>query len=79
MKRTQIQLPDTLYDQVKRLAEEQEWSVAEVLRRGAEYMVGCYPPRAQSEWTLPDARSLGDFKSSYESWRDLAEAPEERL
>lgn len=79
MKRTQIQLPDTLYEQVRRLAEEQEWSVAEVLRRGAEYMVGCYPPRAQPGWTPPGARPLGDFKASYETWRDLAEAPEERL
>jgi hypothetical protein len=79
MKRTQIQLPDTLYEQVRRLAEEQEWSVAEVLRRGAEYMVGCYPPRAQSGWTPPSARPLGDFKASSETWRELAEAPEERL
>ncbi|MFA5508022.1 MAG: CopG family transcriptional regulator [Vulcanimicrobiota bacterium] len=79
MKRTQIQLPETLYDQVKRLAEEQEWSIAEVLRRGAEYMVGCYPPRAQLGWTPPCARPLGDFKAPCDSWRDLAEAPEGRL
>lgn len=70
-------MPDTLYDQVKRIADEQEWSVAEVLRRGAEYMIGCYPPRPQRAWTPPAAKSLGDFKTNYEAWRDLAETPEE--
>lgn len=36
-------MPDTLYKQVKRIAEQQEWSVTEVIRRGAETMTRLYP------------------------------------
>ena len=36
MIRTQIQLPEPLYREVKRVALEQDWSIAEVIRRGAE-------------------------------------------
>jgi len=43
MVRTQVQLPDPLYREVKRIAEQQEWSVTEVIRRGAERMVRVYP------------------------------------
>lgn len=43
MVRTQIQLPDPLYRQVRRVAEAQDWSVAEVIRRGAEAVVRAYP------------------------------------
>lgn len=78
MKRTQVQLPETLYAEVKRLAHEQEWSVAEVLRRGAEYMVSCYPAR-QEEWQPPGSQAMGPFLSSPEQWRELAEDPATRL
>jgi hypothetical protein len=44
MIRTQIQLPDNLYRDVKRIARQQEWSVTEVIRRGAETMARLYPP-----------------------------------
>lgn len=44
MTRTQIQLPDPLYREVKRVARELDWSIAEVLRRGAETVVRAYPP-----------------------------------
>ena len=56
MFRTQIQLPDGLYRQVKRIAEQQEWSVTEVIRRGAETMARLYPPakaQAGEGWRLP--------------------------
>ena len=43
MTRTQIQLPDPLYREIKRLAQEQDWSIAEVLRRGAEAILRAYP------------------------------------
>ena len=79
MKRTQIQLPDSLYAEVKRVARKQEWSVAEVLRRGAEYMVACYPADRPSTWTPPEPRSLGAFLAPVSDWRGLAEAPEDRL
>lgn len=44
MIRTQIQLPDPLYRDVQRVARQQDWSIAEVLRRGAEAVVRAYPP-----------------------------------
>ncbi len=56
MVRTQIQLPDGLYRDVRRIAEQQEWSVTEVIRRGAETMVRLYPPAkrpAGEGWRLP--------------------------
>ncbi len=44
MVRTQIQLPDPLYRDVQRVARQQDWSIAEVMRRGAEAVVKAYPP-----------------------------------
>jgi hypothetical protein len=53
MVKTQIQIPDELYRRVKRLAEAQEWTLAETLRRGAELLLASRPlPRAAGGWTL---------------------------
>jgi hypothetical protein len=80
MKRTQVQLPDGLYDSVRRVAESQEWSITEVLRRGAEYMVRCYPSAADAPplWRLPKARALGAFRAPVDRWRELAAEAGER-
>ena len=43
MIRTQIQLPEPLYREVQRVALEQDWSIAEVIRRGAEAVARTYP------------------------------------
>jgi len=43
MVKTQIQIPDGLYKRLKRLADEQEWSFAETLRRGAELLLATRP------------------------------------
>ncbi len=48
MIRTQIQLPDPLYRDVQRVARQQDWSMAEVIRRGAESVVRAYPPCKQT-------------------------------
>jgi hypothetical protein len=48
MVRTQIQLPDPLYREIKRIAAEQDWSIAEVIRRGAEHVIRDYPPEKLS-------------------------------
>jgi hypothetical protein len=61
MTRTQIQLPDHLYRELKALAEAREWSLAETLRRGAELLLERYP-KSQSkaeEWQLPGPFNLG--------------------
>jgi hypothetical protein len=54
MIRTQIQLPDPLYREVQRVAKSQDWSLAEVMRRGAEAVVRAYPPtKSQHHWKMP--------------------------
>jgi len=74
MRRTQIQLPDRLYDEVKRVAEAQEWSVAEVLRRGAEYIVRCYPQDERgAPWALPLLTEAGELLGEPEEWRGALE------
>jgi hypothetical protein len=50
MIRTQIQLLGELYRTAKRIAAEQEISLAEVLRRGLEHMERIYPPRPTSPY-----------------------------
>lgn len=74
MIRTQIQLPDELYRDLKRLADEREWSLAEALRRGAELLLRSYPTERvpRDEWRLPDAVPLGPFGAPAEDWRALA-------
>ena len=76
MTRTQIQLPDALYAQAKRIAERQEMSLAELVRRGLEHMVRVY--RADDvpvpEWHLPEPVGLGEFLAPVEDWRELANA-----
>ena len=53
MVKTQIQIPDELYRRVKRLAEAQEWTLAETLRRGAELLLASRPlPPNSGAWTL---------------------------
>lgn len=61
MIKTQIQLPDRLYQEAKRVAQEREMSLAEVLRRGLEYITRVYPPlheTAGQKWQLPEPVSL---------------------
>ena len=61
MKRTQIQLPDWLFAAAHDLAESKEISLAELVRRGLEYMVAVTPnaTEAAREWAIPEARALG--------------------
>ena len=57
MVRTQIQLPDPLYREVQRVAKSQDWSLAEVIRRGAEAVVRAYPAikiPCGRPWQFPD-------------------------
>lgn len=74
MIKTQVQLPDELYKEAKRVAREREISLAEVMRRGLEYIVRVYPPiRPQrQDWTPPAPQSLGSFQAPETDWRSLA-------
>ena len=77
MIKTQVQLPDALYREAKRVAREREISLAEVMRRGVEYIVRVYPPvpPEQTAWSPPDPRPLGAFHAPEADWRRLANDP----
>ena len=61
MVRTQVQIPDDLYARAKRLAEQREISLAELARRGLEYMLSVYPTAevVVPTWQPPQPRHLG--------------------
>ena len=79
MTRTQIQLPDELYREAKRVARGREISFAEVVRRDLEYITGVYPPTEEAEapWTPPAPRHLGAFLAPDCEWRVLAQGDRE--
>jgi len=75
MTKTQIQLPDRLYREAKRAAAEREMSLAEVVRRGVEYIVAVYLPSdspSPMEWEPPGVKHLGAFRAPVDRWRELA-------
>ena len=74
MIRTQIQLPEGLYREAKRVAADKEWSLAEVVRRGLEYMTQVCPrvDRSEAEWKPPEPRDLGRILAPEADWRALA-------
>ncbi len=55
MTRTQLQLPDELYQRAKRFAAERELSLTEVARRGLEEYLDKFPgqPMPKAKWKLP--------------------------
>ncbi len=74
MKRTQIQLPDKMYDQLKELARAEETTLAEVIRRAGAYLLQTQPMKTNSSltWVPPIAEDLGEFISTEEDWRIYA-------
>ena len=78
MIRTQIQIPEPLYHELKRVAAQLDWSLAEVLRRGGELLVARYPKRSRSdtEWTFPILEDVGEFLVPPESVNNEADAIE---
>lgn len=61
MIRTQIQLPDDLYERAKAFAAERELSLAEITRRGLEIFLARFPEpgSARKGWKPPVIRSGG--------------------
>lgn len=61
MIRTQIQLPDDVFARAKKLCDAREISMAELARRGIEYILTVYsvPAKGQAEWQPPKPRKLG--------------------
>ncbi len=76
MIKTQVQLPDELYYTAKAIAEQREWSLAEVVRRGLEHMALAYPVvKPAQPWVLPVLKK-GDFRQDFDQLdlRALAES-----
>ncbi|HEY5792656.1 MAG TPA: hypothetical protein VIS74_05115 [Chthoniobacterales bacterium] len=70
MVKTQVQIPDRLYLEAKRIATECEMSFAEVVRRGLEKMTEEYPAGRMDprEWQLPPGKDMGDALIPEEEW-----------
>jgi hypothetical protein len=73
MTRTQIQLPDELYQRAKAFAAEREISLAEITRRGLELFLNRFqegsPPK--QEWRLPQVDG-GGLRVPLEALHDVA-------
>lgn len=85
MIRTQIQIPDDVYRRAKQVAEAREISLAELLRRGLDYMLSVYASSDTPEsWQPPSPRRLGWMGLSpeelkYEAQRGAAQEALEQL
>ncbi len=76
MTRTQIQFPDPLYRRLKEVAEQRDWSLAEVLRKAAEHFVARFPegPLVSGTWRFPTLDCGGDFLADPATLRPEADA-----
>ena len=68
MIRTQIQLPDEVFARAKKVCDTREISLAELARRGLEYILTVYndPAGGTGDWQPPKPRNLG--------WKGLSHA-----
>lgn len=68
MTRTQIQLPDDVLAKARKVCEAREISLAELARRGIEYILSVYAqePGRPEDWQPPKPRRLG--------WKGLSDA-----
>jgi hypothetical protein len=67
MTRTQIQLPDDVCVRARKVCESREISLAELARRGIEYILGVYAtPGRDGDWQPPKPQRLG--------WKGLSDA-----
>ena len=76
MTRTQIQFPDPLYQRLKTIAEQQDWSLAEVMRKAAEHFVTRFPEESKprAAWRFPTLDCGGDFLADPARLRPEADA-----
>ncbi|MFM8287650.1 MAG: hypothetical protein ACKOGA_13075 [Planctomycetaceae bacterium] len=59
-----MQFPDPLYKRLKEIAEQQDWSLSEVMRKAAEHFVDRFPSRneGQENWQFPLLDCGGEFR-----------------
>lgn len=81
MTRTQIQLPEPLFQRLKKIASSRDWSVAELIRRGMETYVLTCPEVTQppTRWTMPVLRGSGGHLIDPATVSAEAEAIEQRF
>ncbi|MDI1314073.1 hypothetical protein [Prosthecobacter sp.] len=75
MNKTQIQVPEELFRELRSFAKQREWSLAETFRRGAELLLQVYPepPTAETTtWTPPTSGKVGWKGMSASQLRDAA-------
>lgn len=77
MIKTQVQIPDALFERAKKVAAAKEWSFAEIVRRGLEQMTLRHPSGIEpgaGEWQLPGAVDLGLMEDPFADpgWREEA-------
>ena len=74
-------MPDNLYNFAKLLSSQQEWTLAETIRRALEDFREKYPLGrvAESEWKLPGPYKMGKQKIRLEDYNFEAEAILEKL
>ena len=76
MTKTQIQVPEELYREIKSFAKAREWSLAETFRRGAELLLEVYDckplPTTNTPWLPPVSTTVGWRGLDAEALRDAA-------
>lgn len=70
MVKTQVQIPDELYRRAKEAAKQREWSFAEIVRRGLEYITMINPPGRTpgTEWHPLKPANMGKPLVPEEEW-----------
>ena len=73
MKRAHLQIPEPLYEEVRRVARLRGWSIADVIRRAVEQLVAQYGggKAPDTEWEQPPARSIGRPLVPPDRWREV--------
>ncbi len=75
MTKTQIQVPEELFRELRAFARQREWSLAETFRRGAELLLQVYPEppvKGTAAWAPPTSSRVGWKGLSAEQLREAA-------
>ncbi len=73
MTKTQIQVPEELFQEIRAFARQREWSLAETFRRGAELLLQVYSEtsgKTSAPWTPPTSNRVGWKGLSADELRD---------
>ena len=78
MVKTQVQIPDHLFREAKRLAAESEMSFAHVVRLGLEMVVRARPAGrlAADRWRVPKGKNMGLPRVPEDRWTEIAHEDE---